>query len=87
VVAGPVSRKMAPLVRRIWDEMPGPKWSIALGSCAGGGGPWRTYAVTEGLESVIPVDVHVPGCPPGAEALLDALFQLEKKIRPEGAAP
>jgi NADH-quinone oxidoreductase subunit B len=85
VVAGPVSRKMAPLVRRIWDEMPGPKWSIALGSCAGQGGPWRTYAVTQGLESVIPVDVQVPGCPPGPEALLEALLQLEKKIRPEGA--
>jgi len=85
VVAGPVSRKMAPLVRRIWDEMPDPKWSIALGSCAGGG-PWRTYAVTRGLESVIPVDIHVPGCPPGAEALLAALRELEKKIRPEGAA-
>ena len=81
VVAGPVSRKMAPLVRRIWDEMPGPKWSIALGDC---GGSWSTYAVTR-LETVIPVDIHVPGCPPGPEALLDALFQLEKKIRPEAA--
>ena len=85
VVAGPVSAKMAPLVRRIWDEMPGPKWSIALGSCAGPNGGWRTYAVTRGLESVIPVDVHVPGCPPGPEALLAALRQLEKKIRPEAA--
>lgn len=85
VVAGPVSAKMAPLVRRIWDEMPGPKWSIALGDCAGQGGPWRTYAVTRGLGEVIPVDVHVPGSPPGAEALLEALLQLEKKIRPEGA--
>ncbi len=85
VVAGPVSVKMAPLVRRIWDEMPGPKWSIALGDCAGRGGPWPTYAVTRGLDQVIPVDVQVPGCPPGAEALLEALLQLEKKIRPEGA--
>jgi NADH-quinone oxidoreductase subunit B len=85
VVAGPVSRKMAPLVRRIWAEMPGPKWSIALGDCAGSDGPWPTYAVTR-LERVIPVDVHVPGCPPGAEALLEALLQLEKKIRPQGAA-
>lgn len=83
VVAGPVSRKMAPLVRRIWDEMPAPKWSIALGDCVS----WQTYAVTPGLDSVIPVDVHVPGCPPGPEALLEALLQLEKKIRPEGAAP
>lgn len=81
VVAGPVSRKMAPLVRRIWDEMPGPKGSIALGDCAGQGG-YGTYAVTR-LDQVIPVDVHVPGSPPGAEALLEALLQLEKKIRPE----
>lgn len=84
VIAGPVSGKMAPLVRRIWDEMPGPKWSIALGDCTGRGEPWRTYAVTR-LEEVIPVDVHVPGCPPGPEALLEALLQLEKKIRPEAA--
>ena len=84
IVAGPVSLKMAPLVRQLWDEMPGPKGSIALGSCAGS---WPTYAVTRGLDSVIPVDIHVPGCPPGAEALLDALFQIEKKIRPEGGAP
>ncbi len=63
--------------------MPGPKWSIALGDCASHGGPWRTYAVTR-LEQVIPVDIHVPGSPPGAEALLEALLQLQKKIRPEG---
>ena len=86
VVAGPVSRKMAPLVRRIWDEMPDPKGSIALGSCASQGGGYATYAVTR-LDQVIPVDVHVPGCPPGAEALLAALLQIEKKIRPEGATP
>jgi NADH-quinone oxidoreductase subunit B len=85
VVAGPVSGKMAPLIRRIWDEMPGPKWSIALGSCAGQGGGYGTYAVVQGLERVIPVDVHVPGCPAGPEALLEALRQLEKKIRPEAA--
>ena len=84
VVAGPVSGKMAPLVRRIWDEMSGPKWSIALGDCASRGGSWGTYAVTR-LESVIPVDLHVPGCPPGPEALLAALLQLETKIRPEAA--
>jgi NADH-quinone oxidoreductase subunit B len=83
VVAGPVSRKMAPLVRRIWDEMPGPKASIALGDCAGPGG-YGTYAVTR-LDQVIPVDIHVPGCPPAAEALLEALLQIQKKIRPEAA--
>jgi NADH-quinone oxidoreductase subunit B len=86
VVAGPVSGKMAPLVRRLWDEMPDPKWSIALGCCAGRGGAVRTYAVTGGLDRVIPVDVQVPGCPPGPEALLEGLRTLEAKIgRPEGA--
>jgi NADH-quinone oxidoreductase subunit B len=83
VVAGPVSGKMAPLIRRIWEEMPGPKWAIAFGDCAGPSG-YPTYAVTR-LDQVIPVDVQVPGSPPGAEALLEALLQLQRKIRPEAA--
>jgi NADH-quinone oxidoreductase subunit B len=84
VVAGPVNGKMAPLVRRLWDEMPAPKWSLALGDCAGdcaaGGGPWRTYAVLGGLDRVIPVDVRVPGDPPSPEALAEGLRQLQAKI-------
>jgi NADH-quinone oxidoreductase subunit B len=84
IVAGTVSEKMAPLLRRLWDEMPDPKWAIALGSCAACGGPYRTYAVTQGVDRVIPVDVYVPGCPPAAEALLAGLLRLEEKIgRPE----
>jgi NADH-quinone oxidoreductase subunit B len=81
VVAGPVSRKLVPLVRRLWDEMPDPKGSIVLGSCAG---LYPTYAMARSLERVIPVDVHVSGCPPGTEALFAGLLQLETKFgRPE----
>jgi NADH-quinone oxidoreductase subunit B len=87
IIAGTVSEKMAPLIRRLWDEMPDPKWAIALGSCAACGGPYRTYAVTQGVDRVIPIDVYVPGCPAGPEALLAGLLELEKKIgRPEGGA-
>jgi NADH-quinone oxidoreductase subunit B len=80
IVAGTVSEKMVPLLRRLWDEMPDPKWALALGSCASGGGPYRTYAVRHGIERVIPIDVHVPGCPPGPEALLAGLLELETKM-------
>jgi NADH-quinone oxidoreductase subunit B len=86
IVAGTVSEKMAPLIRRLWDEMPDPKWAIALGSCATCGGRYRTYAVTQGADRVIPIDVYVPGCPPHPQALLAGLLHLEKKIgrsRPE----
>jgi NADH-quinone oxidoreductase subunit B len=87
VVAGPVNGKMAPLVRRLWDGMPDPKWAIALGGCAGPGGAGRTYAVAGGLDRAIPVDVHVPGCPPGPEALLEGLRALEARIGAPEAAP
>ncbi|HEV3460224.1 MAG TPA: NADH-quinone oxidoreductase subunit NuoB [Thermoanaerobaculia bacterium] len=80
IVAGTVSEKLAPLLRRLWDQMPHPKWAIAMGACAACGGPFPTYAVTQGIDRVIPVDVYVPGCPPPPEALLLALLHLEQKI-------
>ncbi|MDP9120562.1 MAG: NADH-quinone oxidoreductase subunit NuoB [Acidobacteriota bacterium] len=80
IVSGTVTEKMAPLLRRLWDQMPEPKWSIAMGACATCGGPFRTYAVTQGIDRVIPVDIYVPGCPPRPEALLCGLLQLRKKI-------
>jgi NADH-quinone oxidoreductase subunit B len=83
IVAGTVTEKMAPIVRRLWDQMPEPKWALAMGACATCGGPYRTYAVTQGVDRVIPVDVYVPGCPPRPEALMYGILMLQKKVMNE----
>ncbi|MCH8209420.1 MAG: NADH-quinone oxidoreductase subunit B [Nitrospinae bacterium] len=80
IVSGRVSQKMAPVLKRIYNQMPDPKWVIAMGACSSCGGIFNNYAIVQGVDRVIPVDVYVPGCPPGPEALLYGVIKLQEKI-------
>src|SRR5438067_10832713 len=81
IVAGRVSQKMAPVLRQIYDQMPEPKWVLSMGVCASSGGMFNNYAIVQGVDHVVPVDMYLPGCPPRPEMLLDAILKLHDKIR------
>ena len=80
IVAGRVSQKMAPVLRQIYDQMPGPKWVLAMGVCASSGGMFNNYAVVQGVDHVVPVDMYLPGCPPRPEMLINAILELHQQI-------
>ena len=81
IVSGRVSQKMAPILRTIYDQMPEPKWVISMGACASTGGVFNNYALLQGVDKIVPVDVYIPGCPPRPESLIDAVMLIQQKIK------
>ncbi|HEV2953866.1 MAG TPA: NADH-quinone oxidoreductase subunit B family protein [Candidatus Dormibacteraeota bacterium] len=87
IVAGRVAQKMAPVLRTIYDQMPEPKWVISMGACASTGGVFNNYALVQGVDKLVPVDVYIPGCPPRPEDLVNAIMILQEKIKQQGIMP
>ena len=83
IVAGRVTRKMAPVLRRLYDQMPDPKWVVSMGDCASCGGVFNNYAIVQGVDEVVPVDVYIAGCPPRPEALIHGIMTLHEKVKTE----
>ena len=81
IVSGRVSQKMAPVVRQLYDQMPNPKWVISMGACASSGGIFNNYAIIQGCDHIVPVDVYLPGCPPSPDMLIDAVFKIREQIQ------
>lgn len=80
IVAGRVSQKMAPVLRQVYDQMPDPKWVISMGACASTGGMFNNYALVQGVDQIVPIDIYVPGCPPGPQSLMHGILTLHDKI-------
>ena len=83
MVVGTITHRLAPIMRRVWEQMADPKWVVSFGACTSSGGPYNNYAVVQGIDTIVPVDAYIPGCPPRPEAVLDALIKLQDRVQNE----